>query len=115
MTYIVPGIPPSNNQYIGRKNYHEYQRTKKMWAERIALCCRPKPQKPLPRAVVILTYYFPDRRRRDPDNYAPKMILDGLVKCGILVDDSFQNIELILSAKFGCKKSETVIEVKELE
>ena len=58
MTYTIPGIPPSNNEYIGRTNYREYQRAKKMWAERIALCCRPKPWNPLPRARVVLTYYF---------------------------------------------------------
>ena len=25
MTYTIPGIPPSNNEYIGRTNYREYQ------------------------------------------------------------------------------------------
>lgn len=111
MTYIVPGIPPSNNQYIGRKNYHEYQRTKKMWAERIALCCRPKPQKPLPRAVVILTYYFPDRRRRDPDNYSGKMILDGLVRAKIIEDDSFEKIDLVLRCDLDTAAPHVEIEV----
>ena len=29
MTYTIPGIPPSNNEYIGRTNYRDYQRAKK--------------------------------------------------------------------------------------
>ena len=95
-TYRLPGIPPSNNQYIGRTNYREYQRVKKMWAERVGLCCRPKPPEPLRRAVVTLTYHFADKRRRDPDNFSGKMLLDGLVRAGILADDSFGNIDLRL-------------------
>lgn len=99
-TYRLPGIPPSNNQYIGRTNYREYQRVKKEWAEHVALCCRLAacgcPSQPLRRAVVTLTYHFPDKRRRDPDNFSGKMLLDGLVHAGILADDSFDNIDLRL-------------------
>ncbi|MBW2672148.1 MAG: RusA family crossover junction endodeoxyribonuclease [Deltaproteobacteria bacterium] len=40
------------------------------------------------RAEVRLVYYFKDQRRRDPDNYAGKFILDGLRKAGIISDDN---------------------------
>ena len=110
MIYNIPGIPPSNNEYIGRTNYREYQRVKKMWAERIALCCRPKPRNPLPRARVVLTYYFPDRRRRDPDNFSGKMLLDGLKSAGIIEDDSFNHIELIL--RCGLDKANPHVEIE---
>ena len=99
MTYIVPGIPPSNNQYAGRANCWQYRQDKKEWKERIRLYCRPKPLSPIPRAKVTLTYYFKDRRRRDPDNYSGKMILDGLTAAGIIEDDSFANIELVLRCR----------------
>lgn len=64
----------------------------------IALLCRPKPQKPIEYATVHLIYHFADNRRRDPDNYSGKMILDGLVQAGIIADDSFFCINLQLSA-----------------
>ena len=66
----------------------------------IALFCRPKPPEPLEKATVRIKYYFTDRRRRDPDNYSGKMILDGLVRAGIISDDSFLCIDLQLQAVY---------------
>lgn len=43
MKYTIPQIPPSNNRYIGRTNFREYQRAKREWAEMIAIFCRPRP------------------------------------------------------------------------
>lgn len=57
MKYTIPQIPPSNNRYIGRTNFREYQRAKREWAEMIAIFCRPRPQKPIEKAVVRLTYF----------------------------------------------------------
>lgn len=75
-----------------------------------------KPSVPYARAVVKISYYFKSQGRRDPDNYAGKMILDPLVKEGVLVDDSFDNIELVLR-KGGVDKlnPRTEIEITKLE
>ena len=113
--YKIPNIPPSNNKFQGNgslgRNY-EYQNIKKEWAQLINIYCRPKPPYPIARAKVTLHYYFKDRRRRDPDNYSGKFILDGLVKAGILVDDSFQIIDLELKADIDAdKKGYVEIEV----
>jgi len=41
------------------------------------------------RATVQIIYYHGTRRRRDPvDNYAPKFLMDALVKGGVLTDDN---------------------------
>lgn len=98
--YTIPLIPPSNNRFIGRENRWEYQEIKKQWAQIIAVCCRPKPVKPLEMATVTLEYHFKDKRRRDPDNYSGKMILDGLTAAGIIEDDSFKCIDLQLKAVY---------------
>lgn len=111
MKYVIPDIPKSNNEYIGRSNIYEYQSAKKMWCDLIWAYCRPRPEKPINKAMVTITYHFKDAIRRDPDNYSGKMLLDGLVKNGIIKDDSFYCIRLILDAEFKCKKAETVIEV----
>ena len=74
--YIVPHVPPSNNQFIGRTNFREYQAQKKTWAMLVKVYCKPAPKKPIAHSVVTLAYCFGDNRRRDPDNYSGKMILD---------------------------------------
>ena len=111
--YSVPEIPPSNNRYIGREARWAYQAEKKRWAGLIAVCCRPRPAEPLRGVTVRLCYHFRDRRRRDPDNFSGKMLLDGLVRCGVLEDDSFQCIRLELSARFGEPEAYTEIIVEE--
>lgn len=116
MRYIVPCIPPSNNQFIGRNKRWEYQNTKKQWAALIYNCValNGTPNQPLKRARVELVYHFPDNRRRDPDNYSGKMILDGLTRAGIIADDSFFNIELRICANYEDKTGVTEIFIDEL-
>ena len=77
------------------------------------ILCNPKPSQPLRNAVVTLTYYFKDKRRRDPDNYSGKMILDGLVRAGILKDDSFSNIDLVLCGDYDKDSPRTEIKILE--
>lgn len=115
--YKIPLIPPSNNKYIGNgrmsKNL-EYQAEKKQWAGYINIFCRPKPPFPIARAKVTLHYFFKDNRRRDPDNYSGKFILDGLVRTGILQDDSFSVIDLELKAdKDTDKKGYVIITIEQ--
>lgn len=75
-----------------------------------------KPSVPLNRAVVTISYYFKSKGRRDPDNYSGKMLLDPLVKEGVIVDDSFDAIELRIK-KGGVDKlnPRTEIEITEQE
>ncbi len=112
--YILDAIPPSNNQFIGRNVRWKYQDIKKQWADKIFYLCRSKPPQPLERSTVTITYYFKDKRRRDPDNYSGKMILDGLVRAGILQDDSFSNINLVLRGDYDKENPRTEIEIKEI-
>lgn len=97
--YIIPFIPPSNNQFIGKDQKFRYQKIKKEWEQIIKLyTLKNKPFKPIKQCKLTLFYYFKDKIRRDPDNYSGKFILDGLVKAGIIFDDSFFNINLVLKA-----------------
>lgn len=114
--YILPGIPPSNNKFIGRKNIWEYRKVKEEWEQLIFYkCCRDLPPKPICIAEIIIEYYFPDKRRRDPDNYSGKMLLDGLRKAGVIEDDSFDNIPDIHYVKHYSKDMpRTVITVREI-
>lgn len=114
MKYTIPLVPPSNNQYIGRNKAWEYREAKQEWAQIIAVYCRPRPEKPLDKVIVRITYYFPTRTRRDPDNYSGKFILDGLTSAGVIVDDSFNNIRLELDGRHDKENPRTEIIIKEV-
>jgi Holliday junction resolvase RusA-like endonuclease len=109
---IINDIPPSNNQFIGNsKNFNIYRREKERWHWLIKAAGRP-PAKPLQKAIVTITYFFPDKRRRDPDNYSGKMILDPLTREGYITDDSFDHVELRLVGSYDKKNSRTEIEIE---
>jgi len=114
---IINEIPPTNNKYMGNShNFNEYRREKERWHWLIkeAINKAQKPKTPLVRAVVNITYYFKDKRRRDPDNYSGKMLLDPLVKEGILKDDSFDVVTLVLDGKVDKHNPRTEVEIIEI-
>ena len=113
--YIINEIPPSNNKFIGRNARWAYQEEKKRWAQLIHYFCKPRPKEPLKKARVELTYFFKDKKRRDPDNYSGKFILDGLRASGILLDDSFNNIDLILKGSVDKLNPRTEKTIKEID
>lgn len=115
MKYTIPAIPPSLNRFAGRKNVHEYRKLKTQWTQIVALLCKKVVGMPYNRATVRITYFFPNRIRRDPDNYAGKLILDGLTAAGVIQDDSFRHIELVLRGEYDKKSPRTEIEVTEHE
>lgn len=113
--YTIPEIPPSLNRFAGRSNVWEYRQLKQEWKDLVSQLCRPRPKTPLPYAMVTLEYYFKDRKRRDPDNYSGKMILDGLTESGIIVDDSFHHIDLQIRGRVDKKHPRTEITIQGVE
>lgn len=114
MKFTIPMIPPSDNKFKGRQNVWEYRELKKQWLEMVMTICRPRPTKPIKKAVVTITYFFKTKGRRDPDNFNGKFILDGLVKGGILADDSFQCIDLQLRGRHDPLNPRTEIQIQEV-
>lgn len=117
MKLVIPDIPPSNNKFMGRGTRYtqsiEYQEEKVKWEWLVrAAVGRNKPRAPIPISKVTLIYYFPTRHRRDPDNYSGKFILDGLVKAGVIKDDSFQCIDLKLIGRHDKDNPRTVIKIR---
>lgn len=120
MTVIVKGVPPSLNAFAGRNNVWDYRKTKQKWTWVVKTACmanKARPSKPWEKAYVEVVYFFPDGRRRDPDNYAPKAILDGLVRAGVIKDDCFRCITLTISGEVdkGNPRTEILIINKENE
>lgn len=82
---IVPGVPPSLNRWA-RLNSYEQNETKRDWEHIVGYASRGAPKFIKP--TIRITYFFSTNRRRDKDNYAPKFIMDGLVKAGVIIDDN---------------------------
>jgi len=93
---VVPGVPPSLNEWMRWHPYARYQRSQE-WKQKVAWVCAAGQVKSFVRPVTItLTYFFPDRRRRDFDNYSGKFILDGL-RPQVIPDDCSEVVkELVI-------------------
>ena len=111
---IIPTTPPSNNQFIGRNNRWNYQKYKKEWSVLMRAGMKDIPNAPIQKSIVHINYTFPTRVRHDPDNFSGKLILDPLVQFGIIADDSFNNIDLVLTAEYKKKVKETKITITEV-
>lgn len=61
---------------------------------------------------IRVTGRFKDKRRRDLDGFCLKPIIDGLVRAGVLKDDSMDYVEsIMIVGKNGQEADETVIEL----
>jgi Holliday junction resolvase RusA-like endonuclease len=88
------------------------------WATALEAVMRIPGWRPISSCVVQYTFYGPDHRLRDPDNYAAacKPYLDGLVAAGLLLDDSNRVIKNS-SGRFGQpddKGPRTEVEITEV-
>lgn len=110
-------IPPSNNKFMGKTNRWEYQKQKKHWAELInfQVIKQRIPKEQIKKSVVTLVHYFPNKIKRDPDNYSGKFILDGLAKANVIEDDSFNNIKLNIEGEYDKNNPRFKILIKILE
>lgn len=111
----LQGVPPSLNKFVGKAGGYDYRKAKAEWTDTVAWMAKRqrKQHRPYEHATVRIKYYFQDRRRRDPDNYCGKLLLDGLREGGIIVDDSFSHIRLELSGDCDPREPRTEIEVED--
>lgn len=113
MKIVINEIPKSDNHFKGRENHWEYRSEKKRWNEMVHWICVTEKFKPIEgKAVVTIKYFWRTKARRDPDNYSGKFIMDGIVSAGLIKDDSFQCIKLVLDAEFGADKERTEITIE---
>jgi hypothetical protein len=95
----IPGPLPGFNEMLdahgagggGRGNH--YAHMKRKWTDDIALLAKIHKLRPV--ACVRLRFVWREpRRRRDPDNVAAgkKLILDGLVRAGVLANDGWDEV-----------------------
>lgn len=112
MKITINTLPPTINKYIGRSNIWEYQQDKKAYHKAIVMSTigiNPRYE----RCKMKVTYYFKDKRRRDPGNYE-KMLLDGLVEANIIKDDNYDVItEFTTTGKYDKDNPRVEVEIYE--
>ena len=87
ISLTIPELHPSLNEWAIKWHYRKRYREKKRWETMVGWIAKRTP--PMIGTVdIVTTYYFPTKRARDRDNYAPKFIMDALVKAGIIEDDN---------------------------
>ena len=91
ITVIIYDVPPSLNSWHGM-HWSAKAKVKRQWEElliTLLIGC-----KRVERPMVRITYHFDLERDRDKDNMAPKWIMDGLVKSGVIKDDNSKVVDL---------------------
>ena len=84
--FSIPAIPPSINKW-SRSHWSVRANHAKDWYDWVALHAPLAPQKRLLIDPAIVTLTFASPYKIDGDNRA-KFVLDGLVKRGLITDDS---------------------------
>lgn len=97
----IPGPLPGLNELIDAAKGSGgrgagYAKLKRQWTENVWAHAKSARMPAFPGRVVIEFQWFEKDRRRDPDNVAAggrKLILDGLVKAGVLRGDGWKFVQ----------------------
>ena len=73
-----------------------------------------RPDEPMEKAHLTLTFHAADKRRRDIDNLlsACKAYIDGLVAAGVIVDDSADNLSFSLYYEKSMKHNQIIFDIE---
>ena len=120
MQIKLPHLPPSR-AYPNRKTHYMTLSTirNQQREEAIAYVLEQgRPDTPMKRAHITITWRSSDKRKRDIDNLlaAMKGSIDGLVDAGVIEDDSAKELSYTLYYEWGdsVKESETIIDIQEV-
>ena len=74
-----------------------------------------RPDEPLEKAHLTITFRASDKRRRDMDNLlsASKAYVDGLVAAGVIADDSSDNLSYSLYYEKNKEHAATIFDIEE--
>lgn len=113
----VPIVAPSVNKWFGRGHWSERKRIVDIWDTAIWLMCQQDKIPPITEYPICIATktYFKSKRKRDTSNCftANKLAEDGLVRAGILIDDTPKYVtrHIVEVPEFGHHEDCTVIMV----
>lgn len=106
--FVLPFPPSINGLYGGGSKQRRFP--SKQYKEWLKKCPSLAPVM-LDKVEIRYFYYFPDQRERDSQNYE-KAITDFLVNNGVLVNDSWKNINLMTFIPMGVDKLNPRVEIE---
>jgi len=105
---------PSLNDYTkaNRGNKYGGNKIKQEFTDAVQWACKEQKVKPVVNPCKIFFKWYDDGRR-DPDNiaFAKKFILDGMVKAGVLKNDTWRYIRGFTDDFVKCKKVDARVEI----
>lgn len=115
-TFSIYDLPPTLNE-LNRMHHFKRAKLKEIWEWLTLEACQDYEIKPMERVSITFELYFPDKRRRDLDNYSGlgfKFVMDGLVKAGVLKDDSVNEV-VHLGISYGGVRKPAGIQINLVE
>lgn len=87
--FSVPAVPPSLNHYVKhtRMGIHYKTAEAKKFEELLALYAGDRRGKKFEATSIVLEIVLGPKMRGDVDNF-PKVVLDSMVKCGVIRSDA---------------------------
>ena len=120
MRIVLPHLPPSR-AYPNRKTHYLALSAIRSQQREEAIAYvleQGRPDTPMKRAHITITWRSADKRKRDIDNLlsAMKGSIDGLVDAGVIEDDSAKELSYTLYYEWGdsVKESETILNIQEV-
>ena len=109
-TIILDGELPAINEIIATTKSHwsKYSRVKKANTNIVAAEALKQKLNPIINRADIVFFHYRKNKRKDPDNVAggaAKIILDGLVKSGVLKNDTMEFVNTLVHCFEICKKN----------
>ena len=117
----LPDLPPAAANPNANSHYFTRSKVRRLQLEEMMAYVleQGRPDNPIDKAHITITWKSKDRRTRDVDNLlaAMKGSIDGLVTAGVLVDDSAKHLSYSLFYLYGddITENETIIEIEEAE
>lgn len=92
-TFEIPGRFVGLNEFY-RMNPYDQHKVKREHDNRVVLCARAAKVRPCKGRIKYHVLWVEENRRRDLDNvaFAKKFIQDGLVKAGVIKNDTHHEI-----------------------
>ena len=120
MRIVIPGLPPRDASPNARVHYMKLANVKRnqrdlMIASVLEMPSMDRPNEPLDKAHLTITFRASDKRRRDIDNLlsASKAYVDGLVAAGVIIDDSSDNLSFSLYYEKDKEHAATIFDIEE--
>lgn len=112
----IPLVPPTLNAFFGSMDKYQRNRIVKQWHKAVYVVCKQQKIKPItkyPVDIQTTTYFKRKGSKRDTSNCfaANKLVEDGLVRAGIIVDDNPKYVRkhIVRPCVMGCPEDYVLV------